>query len=459
MGVRPDADDHARSPLPGDCAPAPQPTPSSAGPLDEPGARRRRRILFVSPQPFYEDRGSPIAVRRVLEALSELGESVDLLTLPVGEPVGLPGLRILRVGTKLRLRHISVGFSLRKVLLNCLLAAAVVQRLRREDYGCLHAVEEAAIVATVAGKLFKIPVLYDMHSSLPEQLTKHRLFRPRAVQKVLHACERWLFRNAEIVVCSAGLGSYVRSIDPAARVHEWMFPSAPVASSAGCAAQLRARHGLPDGAPIVLYSGTFEAYQGLSLLIEAAANVHARMPEVVFLLIGASATSDLDAPQAPWLRVIRRRPQAEVAPYLALADVLVSPRVHGRNLPLKIFDYMAAGKPIVATEGEAHRTVLSESRARLVQPEPAALADAIVELLTRTEIADRLGRAAQAYAKAHCMPDNFIASVDQIYGQVWMRTGDQAVDSTGALGGSSATGRRSPRKAPDAGAPEPARDS
>ncbi len=51
------------------------------------------RILLVAPQPFYEDRGTPIAVKHVLEALSEGGYKVDLLTYPVGKAIELPGLR------------------------------------------------------------------------------------------------------------------------------------------------------------------------------------------------------------------------------------------------------------------------------------------------------------------------------------------------------------------------------
>ncbi len=457
-GARPHADDDAPY-----RPPAPESPQSLAGPVSDSDARGwQGRVLFVAPQPFYEDRGSPIAIRRVLEALSALGQAVDLLTLPVGEPVRLPGLRIFRVGTRLPVRRVPVGFSWRKLLLNGLLAAAVVRRLRQEDYGCIHAVEEAAIVAAICGRLFRIPVLYDMHSSLPEQLTKHRLFRTRAAQKVFRASERWLFRNVETILCSAGLGSYVRSIEPATRVHEWIFPSAPVASSAGCASELRAKHGIPDGAPIVLYSGTFEAYQGLDLLIAAAADVHGRIPEAVFLLIGATAPSDVAGREAPWLRLVPRQPQAEVAHYLALADVLVSPRVHGRNLPLKIFDYMAAGKPIVATDGEPHRTVLSERRARLVPPQAGALADAIVEVLTRKELADRLASAAQAYARAHCMPESFTASVARIYGEVRLRAADQAAGApgAGALEGPAANRRALPlRAARDAGAPETARDA
>src|SRR5690349_9299956 len=54
------------------------------------------RILVVAPQPFYQDRGTPIALRQVLQALSESGRGVDLVTYPVGEDVAMRGLRIIR---------------------------------------------------------------------------------------------------------------------------------------------------------------------------------------------------------------------------------------------------------------------------------------------------------------------------------------------------------------------------
>ena len=54
----------------------------------------RDRILVIAPQPFYEDRGTPIAVRRLLDALAEDGKLIDLLTYPVGMSIELPGLRI-----------------------------------------------------------------------------------------------------------------------------------------------------------------------------------------------------------------------------------------------------------------------------------------------------------------------------------------------------------------------------
>src|ERR1700682_1037973 len=76
------------------------------------------RILLVTPQPFYEDRGTPIAVRYVAQALSELGASVDILAFPVGRNVTIPQVKIMRCANPLRLKQVPIGFSWRKIVLD-----------------------------------------------------------------------------------------------------------------------------------------------------------------------------------------------------------------------------------------------------------------------------------------------------------------------------------------------------
>ena len=118
-----------------------------------------RRVLFVAPQPFYEDRGTPIAVRQVLQALGELGYAVDLLTYPVGSDVAIPGLRIFRGANPFGIRSVPVGLSVRKLLLDISLAAALRAHLRSQSYTCVHAVEEMAFPASVFGRRYGTPAM------------------------------------------------------------------------------------------------------------------------------------------------------------------------------------------------------------------------------------------------------------------------------------------------------------
>jgi len=118
------------------------------------------------------------------------------------------------------------------------------------------------------------------------------------------------------------------------------------------------------------------------------------------------------------LRIVDRQPRAEMAAYLALADVLVSPRAYGGNLPLKVFDYLAAGRPIVATDIPTHRTVLAEDRAVLVAPQTEALAAGILAVLGDPARAQRLAAAARRYAQTHLGWSRFVDSVEDLYAEV-----------------------------------------
>jgi glycosyltransferase involved in cell wall biosynthesis len=100
---------------------------------------------------------------------------------------------------------------------------------------------------------------------------------------------------------------------------------------------------------------------------------------------------------------------------MAIADVLVSPRDDIGNIGLKIFEYMGAGKPIVATDTPAHRAVLDETRAILVDPSPEAMGRAIVRLLRDRAAGKRLGESARAYAQKNLTRDAFADRVADLY--------------------------------------------
>ena len=175
---------------------------------------RTRRILVVAPQPFYEDRGTPIAVRQVLEALSELGRPVDLLTFPIGSDVAIRGLRIFRSANPFGFRRVPIGLSVRKVILDLPLTCALYRRVSRERYQCIHAVEEAAFPAAVLARRHGISLLYDMQSSLAEQLARLDPFGLPLTRRALNALEDWLLRRTSLVVTSAGLAARVNGRVP-----------------------------------------------------------------------------------------------------------------------------------------------------------------------------------------------------------------------------------------------------
>jgi glycosyltransferase involved in cell wall biosynthesis len=187
--------------------------------------------------------------------------------------------------------------------------------------------------------------------------------------------------------------------------------------------RLRRRFAITGPGPVVLYSGTFEPYQGLAELVAAIPLVRRRVPTATFVFVGAERTDGELAAAARHiatgaLRVVGRRPRDEMPAFLAMADVLVSPRAYGGNLPLKIFDYLAASRPIVATDIPTHRTVLSDERAVLVAPRTEALAEGILSVLLDPSRGERLAVAARQYAKTHLGWGRFVESVAGLYDEV-----------------------------------------
>ena len=176
---------------------------------------------------------------------------------------------------------------------------------------------------------------------------------------------------------------------------------------------------------MVLYCGTFEPYQGLQQLLDAIPHVRAEVPEAMFVLVGATESGGTTVERGHIglvrdgsLRVVKRQPREAIPRYLGLADVLVSPRAYGDNIPLKIFDYLAAGKPIVATDIPAHRGVLTEERAVLTGLWSPDIARGIVRLLRDRELADRLAEAGRTYAAEKLGWFAFVRSVGDLYSEV-----------------------------------------
>jgi glycosyltransferase involved in cell wall biosynthesis len=367
------------------------------------------RILMLAPEPFFEPRGTPFSEFHRIRAMTALGHEIDLVTYPFGEDVAMPGLRIFRSGRPPFVHRVKIGPSLAKIPLDILLALEAVTRGAAGRYDAVHSHEEGGVIGAVLAWALRVPHLYDMHSSLPQQLTNFAFSGSKIIRGVFLAIERFMIRQsrAVIVICPS-LEDTVRAIEPGARIT--LIENAPGSAEDRAtpeqAETVRRSLGIDPATPIVLYTGTFEAYQGLDLLFEAMAVVHRERPAVTLVLAGGKpdqvARAQLDATRAGLAGAAifaGERPAAEIPAYLLAADVLVSPRSRGTNTPLKIYQYLRSGKPIVATRLLTHTQVLSDDTAFLTAADAPAFAQGILAALTDHERAAQLGRQAQTLAE------------------------------------------------------------
>ena len=380
------------------------------------------RILMIAPEPFFEPRGTPFSEYHRIRALTELGHDVVLVTYPFGRDVAMTRLTIHRSWRPPFARRVRVGPSFLKILLDLLLAVKAAHIASRGPYDLVHSHEEGGAIGLVLARMLGVPHLYDMHSSLPEQLSNFGATRSRMVTGAFQWLEnRLISRSAAIIVICRHLEEHVRRLHPAARVV--LIENAPGSldnESAGDPASVRVDAGIALDAPLVLYTGTFEAYQGLDLLYRSMRTVRERLPAARLLLVGGQpeqvARAREDARRAGVEDVTHftgERPAGEISQYLAAADVLASPRSRGTNTPLKIYQYLRAGRPIVATNLVTHTQVLGPEVAMLTDPTPDAFAEGLVMVLADRILADRLGRNARRLADTRYTYGAYLARTKQ----------------------------------------------
>jgi hypothetical protein len=114
------------------------------------------RVLFLAPQPFFEVRGTPLAVLHLVRALASLGHRVDLLTFPQGEPSPVEGVRHLR-SLPLPVGRVKAGASLAKMVLDVPFVVEAKLRLTFGRYDVVHAVEEAAHLIAPIARFLRVP--------------------------------------------------------------------------------------------------------------------------------------------------------------------------------------------------------------------------------------------------------------------------------------------------------------
>lgn len=343
---------------------------------------------MIAPEPFFEPRGTPFSEYFRIKALGELGHEIDLVTYPIGEDKDIKGLRIYRCLKPFFIKSVKTGPSFNKVILDFFLFFKVIGRLLKCKYQIIHTHEEANIMGVFFNKITKIPHLYDMHSSLVQQMSNFQFTKSRMVVGFFKFIEKKTLKNAKsvIVICKA-LYDYARKFtqDDKLTIIENFIDETPPSLDVSRLNHLKQELNIGNKNMIV-YSGTLEPYQGISLLIDSLNY----LDKTFFLvLIGGKeeqirkfkkevSGKKLDSR----VQLIGQKSSSDIPYYLKLADILVSPRTLGTNIPLKIYSYLKSGVPVVATNLYTHTQSLNSDIAILVEPRPDDLARGIQDAVS-----------------------------------------------------------------------------
>lgn len=365
------------------------------------------RILVVAPQPFFALRGTPIAVRHVVQTLCEAGHEVHLLVYHAGEDIAIPGMRLFRARRPPGVHNVPIGISAQKLACDLCLIAGMTRLVRRYRYDVIHAVEEAIFPAVLLNLLTpKSKLIYDMDSSLSDQLTdKWRLLRP--LRALFEKLERRVVARSSITlpVCEA-LADKVRPWAKEGCVT--VLPDVPTRDEPNAEARESLRNIAGAGLTLGLYVGNLERYQGIELLFDSMLELEAEAPFRMIVIGGEPQDVEYSRQRAQFLGLSERllflgmRPLERLGSYLEEADVLVSPRVLGTNTPMKVAWYLRAGKAILATDIRSHTQVLDPECALLVSPTAHEFAAGLRRLIYDAPLRAKLGEAAHAKAEREC---------------------------------------------------------
>lgn len=186
----------------------------------------------------------------------------------------------------------------------------------------------------------------------------------------------------------------------------------------------RLRHSLnlPEGSKLVGTVACLRPQKGYEFLIRAARMVIDRIPAAHFVAVG-----EMDPMMSqPLFDLVDRLElkrqfhflgfRSEIPKILSELDVFVLPST-SEGLPLALLEAMAAGKPAIATQcGGPSEVVTNNVTGLLIPPgEPDAIAEAVVELLTNQEFAERLARAGQAKVRAEFALSKMLQEYEALY--------------------------------------------
>jgi glycosyltransferase involved in cell wall biosynthesis len=370
--------------------------------------------LVIAPQPFFTPRGTPFSVYYRTLFMAEAGVKVDLLTYGRGLDVDIPNVRIIRIPRLAWLGDVPVGPSLVKLIMDIFLFFWAIALLLRNRYDFAHAHEEAIFFLVILKPIFRFKLVYDMHSSLPQQLSVFNFSRWRIFPAMFRRLELISLRNSDVVVTICPrLAEYAeeRLSDKSRQlmIENTIFDSVRISDSGKFddhnAASSIAKEYPPSHArnrQLVVYTGTLEVYQGIDFLLSAFRMVLRDCPDAYLIVVGGDV-KQVEAYEE------RSRDHGISDACLFSGSVLpnqsrqisqkatihVSPRVLGINTPTKVYEQMASGIPIVATDIDAHTQVLDDDIAFLAKPNADSIATSLISALSDGTESKRRAAAAQ----------------------------------------------------------------
>jgi glycosyltransferase involved in cell wall biosynthesis len=250
-----------------------------------------------------------------------------------------------------------------------------------------------------------IPFFYDAHASFADEMKAfHCLPDVPGVNLPFDGLESFIVRQADAIGAVSNTLKDHLKMQASGNVPVSQLPNGIRLSDFENPRNRRTELGIPQESFLVVFVGNLSPYQGIEYLLEAAEKLD---ESVQFLIVGGPQEryeeKSLSRELGEQVTFTGQVPFTEVPDYLASGDCLVAPRIgtgtEGQQAS-KLMHYLAAGKPIVATDIRPHDVLENNENALLVKEKsPESIADAIGTLQSNPNLRERLSR--NAKEKSH----------------------------------------------------------
>lgn len=379
--------------------------------FNEPGGTRHYELALYLAKSGYRVTIIASPVSYLSGQVSKKGEPLGESLLDGQEPEGNGGVTILRAYTYSALHK---SFIHRVVSFFSFMVSAFLMGLKVKDVDVVWGTSPPifqGVTAWLLARVKQVPFLFEIRDLWPAFAVQVGVLRQPTLIRASEWLERFLYRHSDrVIVNSPGFVDHVRErgarqvfvvsngVDPR------MFDPQADGSS------FCREHGL-EGKYIVLYAGAHGVSNDLLVVVEAADLMRDNQQiEIVFLGDGKEKPALMEKAKSMGLSNIHFLPpipKAEMPQALAAADaclaILKPIPLYATVYPNKVFDYMAAGKPVLLAIRGVIKEVVEDAGAGIcVSPgAPAALADAIRFLASRPQEGREMGMRGRHYVEAH----------------------------------------------------------
>ena len=280
----------------------------------------------------------------------------------------------------------------------------------------------------ITARRLGIPIVLEVNGDLVEEYAQLGIQLSKVQWGAINLISRLIFKHASQIVA---VGETIKQ----RLVRRWHLEPSHVTvvtngadidifrDDSNVPANVRSRYSIGDGA-VIMFIGSFKPWHGVDLLVDSFASL--RAPRATLVLVGdGPLRSDMQS-KADSLCLENRIvftgkvEHGEVASLLSIADVaVIYHRASAAEIvetPLKLFEYMAAGKAIVAPAVPNMERILTNRVTGLLVPpdNPEALAGALVELLEDEPLRSKIGQAAKEEAIEKHSWDRAVSELEAI---------------------------------------------